>query len=318
MEDEARPLPPGWLRQYDANESHQFFVDTNADPPRSIWHHPHDDEQYLSTISSEERETLQAAAAQSDQGSINAESSADETEPTSPAKDKKAKSRPTSTASTKSSSNSKTNNNNISSSTSTNLPPRPSDQERGLGKLGRRVKDRITSSTHADRERDRDRRAAEEAEAYARYQHFRTVMTKAAQTNEPQLLGKNDAGQDVYLEPPRTDIYGHRTAFPGAGYQGQGGLGGGGGGGGGSGLFGPGGRAIDPNAQGPYANPQNQFETELAVCAAPWARVRWWDGHAFGGRTVGRDDVGWTFVLGSGFLFSSAMVMLMLMLMLMV
>ena len=56
MEDEGRPLPPGWVRQYDTNESHQFFVDTTADPPRSIWQHPYDDEQYLSTLTSEERE----------------------------------------------------------------------------------------------------------------------------------------------------------------------------------------------------------------------------------------------------------------------
>jgi hypothetical protein len=52
MEDEGRPLPPGWIRQYDAKESHQFFVDTNTTPPRSIWHHPYDDDQYLSTLSS--------------------------------------------------------------------------------------------------------------------------------------------------------------------------------------------------------------------------------------------------------------------------
>ena len=59
MEDEARDLPHGWVRQYDATEHHQFFVDTSAKPPRSIWHHPYDDEQYLSTLTSDERERLQ-------------------------------------------------------------------------------------------------------------------------------------------------------------------------------------------------------------------------------------------------------------------
>ena len=59
MEDEARELPEGWIRQYDTKEHHQFFVDTRAKPPRSIWHHPYDDEQYLSTLTSEERERLQ-------------------------------------------------------------------------------------------------------------------------------------------------------------------------------------------------------------------------------------------------------------------
>lgn len=34
MEDENRELPPGWIRQYDPQEHHQFFVDTTANPPR--------------------------------------------------------------------------------------------------------------------------------------------------------------------------------------------------------------------------------------------------------------------------------------------
>src|SRR6202044_1900790 len=42
MEDEGRPLPYGWIRQLDAKTHHQFFVDTNVEPPPSIWHHPHD------------------------------------------------------------------------------------------------------------------------------------------------------------------------------------------------------------------------------------------------------------------------------------
>lgn len=56
MEDEARALPKGWVRSYDPETSHQFFVDTTADPPRSIWTHPYDDEEYLRTLSTEERE----------------------------------------------------------------------------------------------------------------------------------------------------------------------------------------------------------------------------------------------------------------------
>ena len=59
MEDEHRSLPRGWVRQYDDRNHHQFFVDTNADPPRSIWHHPYDDEDYLSTLDSDERERIQ-------------------------------------------------------------------------------------------------------------------------------------------------------------------------------------------------------------------------------------------------------------------
>ncbi|KAJ7092589.1 hypothetical protein C8R44DRAFT_816073 [Mycena epipterygia] len=42
-----RPLPRGWIREVDGNSGHPFYVDTKATPPRSIWVHPLEDEQYL-------------------------------------------------------------------------------------------------------------------------------------------------------------------------------------------------------------------------------------------------------------------------------
>ncbi|KAJ6519690.1 hypothetical protein C8R45DRAFT_952387 [Mycena sanguinolenta] len=42
-----RPLPYGWITQVDSNSGHRFWVDTKATPPRSIWVHPLDDEQYI-------------------------------------------------------------------------------------------------------------------------------------------------------------------------------------------------------------------------------------------------------------------------------
>jgi len=47
MEDEERPLPEGWIRQWDTNTQHHFYVDTRANPPRSIWNHPLEDKEYL-------------------------------------------------------------------------------------------------------------------------------------------------------------------------------------------------------------------------------------------------------------------------------
>lgn len=38
-----RPLPEGWVRQLDPNTGHHFYVDTKANPPKSIWQHPYDD-----------------------------------------------------------------------------------------------------------------------------------------------------------------------------------------------------------------------------------------------------------------------------------
>ncbi|KAJ7225649.1 hypothetical protein GGX14DRAFT_693588 [Mycena pura] len=44
--NDSRPLPYGWISQTDAGTGHTFYVDTKATPPRSIWVHPLDDEQY--------------------------------------------------------------------------------------------------------------------------------------------------------------------------------------------------------------------------------------------------------------------------------
>ncbi|KAJ4002475.1 hypothetical protein F5050DRAFT_26719 [Lentinula boryana] len=40
------PLPYGWKKQYHES-GHPYYVDTKSNPPRSIWTHPYEDEQYL-------------------------------------------------------------------------------------------------------------------------------------------------------------------------------------------------------------------------------------------------------------------------------
>jgi len=42
------PLPYGWIQETDPTHNHPYYVDTKANPPRSIWVHPYEDEQYLS------------------------------------------------------------------------------------------------------------------------------------------------------------------------------------------------------------------------------------------------------------------------------
>merc|ERR1739841_188090 len=46
-----RPLPPGWIAQYDQNHQRTFWVDTQANggKGRSIWTHPLDDPEYQSS-----------------------------------------------------------------------------------------------------------------------------------------------------------------------------------------------------------------------------------------------------------------------------
>ncbi|GAA5924152.1 hypothetical protein JCM1841_004588, partial [Sporobolomyces salmonicolor] len=48
MDDAMRPLPEGWRREFDPTTEHFFYVDVTATPPRSIWTHPYDPE-YLSS-----------------------------------------------------------------------------------------------------------------------------------------------------------------------------------------------------------------------------------------------------------------------------
>jgi len=173
MEDENRPLPPGWIRQFDEQEHHQFFVDTTANPPRSIWTHPYDDEQYLSTLSPEERKKLTRLHRTVTREDLAAESSDEED-----------------------------NHDNRSGQ----LPPRPQQpagsQLTGIHKFGRKMKDKITGSTHEERERQRRQREEEERQAYMAHMRMREAMVKALETGEPQLLGKDRQGKDVYIVPP--------------------------------------------------------------------------------------------------------------------
>jgi len=41
-------LPHGWVKQFDPQSRLPFYVDTQANPPRSIWVHPFEDDLYLS------------------------------------------------------------------------------------------------------------------------------------------------------------------------------------------------------------------------------------------------------------------------------
>lgn len=225
MEDEARPLPEGWIRQYDSKEHHQFFVDTTVDPPRSIWKHPYDDERYLASLPEEERTLIQMRFHQPSEADLRAEATDDEDGEHAHA------------------------NAGTTSSSSAQLPPRPEAAPKGIHKFGRKMKDKLTSSTHEERERERANRAQEERAAYERHQKIRAAMAKAMETGQPQLLGKDKNGKDVYIEPPAVD-------------PGYGGYGGGFGGGYGGSAYGgryPGGYGYNPYQTGIYATPNARY-----------------------------------------------------------
>jgi hypothetical protein len=217
MEDEMRALPPGWVRSFDPQEGHQFFVDTTADPPRSIWVHPYDDEQFLSTLSPEERTKHSRMHRTMTMNDLAAEDSDNE-----------------------------------------DLPPRPnpkgktagtaagSSEPTGIHKFSRKLKDKITGQTHEERERDRVQRAEQERQAYLQHMRTRQALMKAIQTGQPQLLGKDRQGRDVYIEPPRGP-YAPRGAY---GYS--------------------------PYSQGPFMNPNMR----LVRPAQPYGRPY---GYGYGG-----------------------------------
>ena len=178
MEDEARPLPPGWIRQYDPTNQHQYFVDTNVEPLRSIWQHPYDDQQYLDSLDPHERQRVQGLHKIPSEADVLAESSDEE-------------------------SGGRHALHHAAMRTEGKGQVGDSSQSpRGIEKFGRKMKDKLTSSTHEQREAHRQQRAEEERQAYERHQVIRRAMSMAMQTGQPQPIGKDRNGKEVYIEPP--------------------------------------------------------------------------------------------------------------------
>ena len=178
IEVEGRALPTGWVRSYDPEHNHQFFVDTTKDPPRSTWVHPYDDDEYLATLSTEERERIEEESMgrghpPTKEDIIAGHSDVEDDQPTSnhyPAGE---------------------------------LPPRPGDKGKGKDKsFGRKFKDKVTGTTHEQREEIRRRRAEEERKMYQQHLKIRQAMGEAARTGQPVHVGKDSDGKDIYVEPP--------------------------------------------------------------------------------------------------------------------
>ncbi|RMD40928.1 hypothetical protein DV735_g4202, partial [Chaetothyriales sp. CBS 134920] len=254
MEDEIRPLPEGWIRLFDPKENHQFFVDTRASPPRSIWQHPYDDHDYLSTLSSEERERIQDQEAKL-------------RKPISPnsSDEKLAYAPPTTSYSSSIPPSSSTPSANTQSQDSKTRHGRaPSASAAGKKKtLGERLKEKATGMTKEERHAERQKRAEQERQYYEAHIKFRNALAEATRSGQPVFFMKDRDGHDVYVEPPT--IYtgyggpqlaaGYHPAAPyaspyGPPLQPQRP---------GPAYFGPGSYAINPYSSGIYANPNARF-----------------------------------------------------------
>ncbi|KAF2134582.1 hypothetical protein P153DRAFT_362340 [Dothidotthia symphoricarpi CBS 119687] len=177
MEDEMRELPPGWVRSFDPESQHQFFVNTSATPPRSIWTHPFDDEEFLATLSPEERKKHSRMKRTVTLDDLMAEDSDDEAH--LPARTQPAATQP---------------------------------QPTGIHKFSRKLKDKVTGTTHTDRETHRKQRAEQERQAYLAHLRARQALIRAMETGQPQLLGKDSQGRDMYIQPPRNP-YAQRAGY---------------------------------------------------------------------------------------------------------
>lgn len=201
MEDEHRPLPEGWVRQWDDKEQHQFFVDTKANPPRSIWHHPHDDETYLNSLTSEQRERIQ----EEERGRRYNDHSDDESGVSSSSK-ASAAGPPHAMG---------------GSHSSQELPPRPTHSD-GHGKIGfgEKMKQKLTGQTKEERAEYKRQQEEEERKYYEAHMKFRQCLQRAQMTGEPQFFAKDREGKDIYIEPPRMGYgaMGPRTGMYGGGY----------------------------------------------------------------------------------------------------
>lgn len=219
MEDETRPLPQGWVRTFDRDSGHQYFVDTTKEPPRSIWTHPYDDEQYLSSLPPTERERLEGEPTMFHRHPSEADIMAEHTDEDDD-RDHHG-----------------------------SLPPRPEKLS-----LGRKIKNKMTGTTHEEREKQRQKRAQAEKEAYQRHLAIRKAMIKAVETGEPQLIGKDRDGKEVYVQPP--------PQYGSSSYGGGGALGG-------RSMF-------NPYSSGIYSAPSSRY----ARPAGPYGRPR---GYGYGG-----------------------------------
>ncbi|KIX09667.1 uncharacterized protein Z518_00748 [Rhinocladiella mackenziei CBS 650.93] len=189
MEDLQRPLPEGWVRQYDPKENHQFFVNTKVDPPKSYWEHPLDIPEVLSSLSTEERERLQDEENQMRKSATphSAELSADESHPSGGQKPFPP------------------------------LPERPSTSQQPdtqKKSFGEKLKDKVTGTTHDERVQNRAQREAEERQYYEAHVRFRQAMQRAQITGQPQWFAKDRDGKDIYIEPPGGPAFGYRGYGP--------------------------------------------------------------------------------------------------------
>ncbi|GAA5901122.1 hypothetical protein JCM5296_006277 [Sporobolomyces johnsonii] len=184
MDDAMRPLPEGWRREFDPATEHFFYVDVTANPPRSIWTHPYDPE-YLSHNPSDKSHSRVYAPPPGPPPSQSHPHS--HSSPTSPTPDKK----PTPT---------------------TGGAGHPKDKDKDDRTFGRKMKDKLTGTTHEQRVEQRRRQAELERKQYEAY------LARRRQLLEAQRNGTYAPMYAAPSGPFGRPAYGYGNGYGGGGY----------------------------------------------------------------------------------------------------
>ncbi|KAK4050820.1 hypothetical protein OIV83_003242 [Microbotryomycetes sp. JL201] len=173
----AQPLPPGWRREFSSEHERFFYVDTNAKPPRSIWTHPYQDPVYLNSLSEKERKEILG--------------------------DNPPPAVPDATGANSSHGNFSHLHQPSGSGTSSSKTQDKKDRS-----LGRKMKDKITGTTHEQRVAERKRRKEQEMKQYQQY-----IMARQ------QLLEAQRSGRYVPMYAPPAGPFSRPVyGYPGSMY----------------------------------------------------------------------------------------------------
>ena len=92
-------------------------------------------------------------------------------------------------------------------------------QVKGVKKFGRSLKDKLTNTTHAQREAKRQAQREAEQRAYQQHQAIRQALMTATRTGQPQLVGRDRQGREIFAQPPPPGAYGHGATLGYGPYQ---------------------------------------------------------------------------------------------------
>jgi len=193
-------LPPGWTKQHDAQSNRDFYVDTLAEPPRSIWTHPYEDPQFLEEL---DRETGHPSdvKGQSHKGAANPPSYADVkgSRPTTPVDNKQRQ--------------------HLGGMNTGGAGPSSSSPPKGDGKPHQSLFGKLKDKAIGTKE-ERDARARERAAAEQAYMRRRQELMVQRQAQMQQMGG---GGGGMFGPGGGAGGYGGRYAAPQYAYNGGGG-----------------------------------------------------------------------------------------------